>query len=175
MRDLGQLDHGLADRESRAGGNVVDAEVEVDVELVACERPALPVSGDDLGEARVHQGQLRVVGRRGAEMPAVADEPDLRVELPFVQDFALVLGRAPDDQLERAVVGGRRADVLQAGEQLLRRRVLHAEKPRCAEGWRSGTTPSQPAPEHGDERGRRDQLRVARAAAAGPCSRQASR
>ncbi len=35
------LDDGVADRELRSGWKVVDAEVEVDVELVAGERPAI--------------------------------------------------------------------------------------------------------------------------------------
>ena len=50
MRDLGQLDDRLPDRQARSRGQVVDADVEVDVELVAGERPVLAVARDELGE-----------------------------------------------------------------------------------------------------------------------------
>ena len=55
------LDHGRPQREPGAGGEVRLRDVEVDVELVAGERPAVPVAGrDEVDRARVGDGQLRL-------------------------------------------------------------------------------------------------------------------
>ena len=106
------LDDGVADGELRACGQVLDAEIEVDVELVARERPAVPASGDHRGCARVHQRQLRVRVRRAvrhrlaaAGEPRVPDEADLEIERALVEHLALVLGGSADDQLDRALGG----------------------------------------------------------------------
>jgi hypothetical protein len=94
---------------SRVPAEVLDAEVEIDVELVARERPALAAAGDEVGGAGVHQRQLGERVRRAvrptaraAREPDIADEPELEVEHALVEHLALVLGRTADDQLDRS-------------------------------------------------------------------------
>ena len=150
---VGDFDDGVADGQARPDGQVLDAEIEVDVELVARERPALPIARDQLGEAGVHHRQLGVVGRRAAQVPAVADEPDDGVEVALVEHLAQVDRRATDDQLDRAAVRRGRADVLEAREKLVGGALVHglvlARRPDAgqlrADGCRSGTDGRQPA------------------------------
>ena len=80
MRDRACLDHGRADRDSRSRRHVRRAQVEVDVQLVARERPALAVGGDRGNDASAHQRELiRPPVCTGA--PPVADEPVLAAQL----------------------------------------------------------------------------------------------
>jgi len=78
VRRLADLDDRRADDESTLGGQVRLAQVEVDVELVPGERPALLVGLDDRQDAGADEGQLgRQVRRRpgdiaGPERPASA-------------------------------------------------------------------------------------------------------
>ena len=101
VRLLRHLEHRLADREPRPGGEVVDAEVEVDVELVAGERPALPVACDRLDGADAHHRHLRERVRAAvrpaataASDPVVADEPLHEVERRLLEHLPLVHARA---------------------------------------------------------------------------------
>ena len=101
------------DGEPGSGGQVPDADVQVDVELVARERPALAAAGDRLRRPRVHQRQLREgigcpVGPAAAPAasPDVSDEALVEIQHSLVEHLALVRGGAPDDQLDRAL-GGR--------------------------------------------------------------------
>src|SRR6188472_234589 len=54
------LEYRGTDLDARARRQVFDADVEVDVQLVARERPALATSGDEVDDARVHQRDLRM-------------------------------------------------------------------------------------------------------------------
>jgi DNA-binding transcriptional MerR regulator len=127
---LGDLDHGRPDGEPCARGQVLVAEVEVDEELVAGERPPLPVARDGRDRACVHQRQLHV-GVRGAVLgaaaparaPHVADEALVEVEKALVEHLALVLGGPADDQLERPLVGRRLADRVQVEAELVGSRI----------------------------------------------------
>jgi hypothetical protein len=122
MRCVGHLENGGGDREARPRRQVLRAQVEVDVELVACERPALALAGDERRGARVHQRHLGLrVRAASAPAPAVADEADVDVELALLQHLALV-GRGPaHDQLEHALVGGRGAHLVEPGEDVRHR------------------------------------------------------
>ena len=64
MRDLGDLDGRLADPQARAGWEVLEAQVEVDEELIAGKPAPVRVACDQRGGAGVHQRQLHLgVGR----------------------------------------------------------------------------------------------------------------
>jgi len=105
MRLGGDLDQRRADPEPCTGRQVRPAEVEIHVELVACEGPALAHAGEQRDHASVHQRQLNV--RIGAPCsPPVADEPFGLVELALVENLTLVDGRTSHEQLEPTI--GRR-------------------------------------------------------------------
>ena len=126
------LDHGRAECESRAGRQVLLRDVEIDVELIAGESPALAVArGDEVDDARAHQRQLRLaVGRsvRGlraaVRAPPVPDEALVEIEHALREHLALALGRAPHDQLDDALVSRRAPDLVEPGLELLGAQVL---------------------------------------------------
>jgi hypothetical protein len=94
-----------ADGELAAGREVGGAEVEVDVELVAGQQPPVAWPGEQGHHSCVHDGDL--FGRVGvAVKPVVANEPGGGVQTRFGEEFALIFGWAPNDELYRAGVGG---------------------------------------------------------------------
>ena len=100
--------------------------------MVAGERPALPVArGYEVDRAGVRQGQLSVaIGRAvaralaAANLPVVADETVLEIELGLLDQLALVHRRAAHDQLYRALVDRRAEDFVETGLELLGRQLL---------------------------------------------------
>ena len=96
VRLIGDLHDRLADAQPGARRQLLGAEVEVDVQLVAGERPPLRRTGDqrhgpDVHDVELHVGMGRAVGRAraGPLVPRVADEADGQVELGDVEDLAL--------------------------------------------------------------------------------------
>ena len=83
------------------------------------ELPAVAAPRDELRQAGVHQRELGVVRRRRPQVPSVADETDLGVQLALGEDLALVLGRPADDQLQCPALGRGRANVVEARGELL--------------------------------------------------------
>ncbi len=110
---VGQVGH-LEDRrprlQPRARWQVLVAQVEIDVQLVPGERPAIAMTGDEVDHPGVHERHLRessvVAVNVGARPPAVADEAVLEVEDAFLQDLALALRRTAHDELHRPENGG---------------------------------------------------------------------
>jgi hypothetical protein len=51
MRQAGRFEHGAADRQLRAGRQVLLAQVEIDVELVARQRPEFPFACEQADQA----------------------------------------------------------------------------------------------------------------------------
>ena len=85
---VGDLDDGRAEGEAGAGRRLLDAQVEVDVELVAGQGPPVGVDRHQGRHPGVHQVELHVgMGRPvlGAvavpDPPAVADEAVVEVEV----------------------------------------------------------------------------------------------
>src|SRR5262249_29175888 len=118
LRELGaagvrfgrDLDDRGAERKPRAGRQVLTAEVEIDVELVAGESPTV-TTGDQVGGPGVHQGELPVrlgapVARAAtpAHAPVVTDQAFDEVELRSVDHFARSGVGAADDELDSAFV-----------------------------------------------------------------------
>src|SRR6266851_1957090 len=121
MWGLAELDHRRPDLNPAAGRQVRDADIEVDVKLVAGKGPTVAVAGDGGGRPRVYDGQLRIRTRTAIGGPAAAsDAPSVAfeavdgIEANFGQYLPLVYGRSPDDQLERPRVRRRLADVIEA-------------------------------------------------------------
>jgi len=112
VREVADLDHRRADRQPGAGRQVLAADVEVDVELVAGERPAVAGAGHQRCGPRVHDRDL-ASWITGPVEPAVADQAGVGVDLGLGEHLPLPLGWAADDQLEGALVGGGVADVVQ--------------------------------------------------------------
>ena len=83
------------------GGRFSWSQVEVDVQLVAGERPALAIAvGDEVDHPDVHQRDLGPRGRVRAPRMPVSDEAGV-VEHALVEHLALAFRRSPDDELDR--------------------------------------------------------------------------
>ena len=137
VRLLRDLDDGLADREPRPGREVVDAEVEIDVELVAGERPALAAPGDEVGGAGVHQRQLGVSGfaepsgrlRDPRASQTSPTSPSSRSSTPSSSTSrSFSAGRRTISSTVPAAAGDSRISGQPCGE-LVCAAVLHARKP----------------------------------------------
>ena len=63
VRLVGYLEDGRADGEPCPGQQVVGAQVEVDVELIAGKRPTCPLVGEQGDDACIHHGQSARGGR----------------------------------------------------------------------------------------------------------------
>ena len=125
VRLVRHLEHRRPDRELRARREVLAAQIEIDVELVTRERPALPVARHERRRPRVHDRDLRLrvrgtPARAAARLPVVADEPVLDVELGLVDDLALVDRRPAHDQLHDTLAPWGRAQVVEPRLELLR-------------------------------------------------------
>ena len=116
---VGDLDDGRADRQPRAGGQVLMAEIEVDMQLITGEGPiVVGVAGDEAGQSGVDDVQLHVrvrgtVSRPPARplVPGIADEALGERQLGLVEHLAPVDRRAAHDEVERAVILRRREDL----------------------------------------------------------------
>src|SRR5258708_27789892 len=121
VRLLAELDHGRTDLNPAAGGQVREADVEIHIELVAREGPTLAFARDRSRRAGVHQRQLRLrirasIGCVSASTwtPGIALEAVVKAQPRLSENLALVLCRAPGDQLNRSAVRGRIAYVVEA-------------------------------------------------------------
>ena len=82
------LDHRRADGQTRAGRQVLAAQIEIDVQLIAGQGPALGVLRDQRRGAHVHHIELHLrmrpaidAARAAAPAPRVADQPLDQIEL----------------------------------------------------------------------------------------------
>jgi len=126
MRRLADPQHDLAHREQAARGEVVHAEIQVDVELVAAQRHPLGPARDQLGHPRVHHRDLLVrVGGSVRRPRAPAGEPVVPVESGggvqhrLGRQVPLADRGAADDQDDPAVVVRGLADPAEPGLQAL--------------------------------------------------------
>ena len=126
MGGVADLKHSLADREQAACREIADAEVEVDVDLIAGQRHRVRPARDLFGCPGVHHGHLplRVCrparpGAAAAGEPVVPFEPRHRVEHRLIRKFPHADGWAPDHQDHLAVTGGRFTDRTEARFQPL--------------------------------------------------------
>ena len=110
---VGDLDDGGAEGEAGAGRQVVGAQVEVDVELVAGQGPPVGVDRDQGRHPGVHEVQLHVgmglavVGAGAApDPPAVAHQAVVEVEGALDQHLPLTRLGPADDELHPSPVGG---------------------------------------------------------------------
>lgn len=124
---VGDFEHGVADGETGARGQVLLAQVDVDDELIAGEGPAVFGLSEQSDEAGVDDGDLgggvgAAIGGAGAAAgePAIADQAGVDVQRAFGDDLSLVDGGSLDDHLEGSAVGGGLANVVQAGFQLVK-------------------------------------------------------
>ena len=107
VRLRGDLDDRRAHRQLRARRQVLSAQIEIDVELVAGERPAIRSLGDQRHHARVGERELHVGvapavlgARTAAHTPRVADQSLDQIELGLGDDLADIDGRTPDNELD---------------------------------------------------------------------------
>jgi len=108
-----ELDHRRTDLNPAARRQVRAAEVEIHVQLVAGQGPALALTRDGGSRPRVHQRQLGVriwpaVGSPAAATrePGVALEAFVCIEASLGQNLALVHVRPAGDQLDCPAVSG---------------------------------------------------------------------
>src|SRR5690606_10543934 len=94
---VGDLQDRAADLEPRPGWEVCGAEIQIQVELIAGERPAVGAPRHQSRGAGIHQVELHVgvrlpVGRAGTgpSLPAVAEEASLQIERGGEHCFPLV-------------------------------------------------------------------------------------
>src|SRR5260370_4344746 len=121
MWGLAELDHRRPDLNPAAGRQVRDADVKVDVKLVARKGPTVPVARDCGRRSCVHDSQLRIRVRTAvggpaaaANAPCVAFEAVDGVDANFGKHLSLINGRPPHDQLECSKIRGCFADVIEA-------------------------------------------------------------
>src|SRR5688572_21154140 len=79
MRLRAHLDLRTADREPRGGRQVLEAQIEIHIELIASERPSVAALREQLDEPCVDDGKL-LRAMAFAERPTIADETLLDVE-----------------------------------------------------------------------------------------------
>src|SRR5438309_8381671 len=134
-----ELDHRRPQLDAGPGRQVVEADVQVEVELVARLLPAIRRNGEERRGPGVHDGELglrvrRAIGRAAAPAlpPGVAHEALCEVERPLGKDLPLVHRRPPHDEVDPAEVMGRLTDVIEAPLEGGGAQVLH--------------TPSMPRP-----------------------------
>ncbi len=127
--------------EPRPGRQVLDADVEVRVDLIAGERPARDVAGDRRCRPGVHDGELRLRIRRAIrcvaappQPPCVADQTFGDVQPYLVHDLPFVDRRASDDQLDDTDLGRCIADAVDHRFELVERahRSSRSGRPRVA-------------------------------------------
>jgi len=139
---IGDLDDGAPERQARARREVALAQVQVEVELVAGQGPAVAGrAGQQLGDAGVDDVELHVRVRRAVGRPVAApgtprvtEQAILQVQRSLVEQLALVHGRPADDELDPTLVGRGAADLLQPGLERGRRKVLDQHPPILASG-----------------------------------------
>jgi len=144
----GDLDDSLAYLQARSRRQARCTQVEVEVELVACQPAMVGGPGDEGSGAGVHHRQLCVrvggtVRRRGIspDAPGIADQAAFEVESTLLQRVTGVHGGAGDDHLQRPDVDGGSSDGLKPGLQLRaapvlgRLRTRHLNSMTQRSGW----------------------------------------
>ena len=116
------------------GGEVGVGDVQVDVELVAGQGALVVGVGQQADHPGTHHVDLRLevptvrdrAGPRPGE-PVVAEEPELFVEDALVEDFALGVVRAADDEVEGPDRGRGFAEEVELRRELVVGAVSHAD------------------------------------------------
>jgi hypothetical protein len=119
------LDDGGSNLEAGTGREVVFAQVEINIELVARELPSVSLTGYQQGCSSVHYRQLRV-GMRRSVRPIVAYEALGAIQHCFQEDFSLVFGRTTNDELHSSLVSGGTTDLV---ETTLKEGGVHVSHP----------------------------------------------
>ena len=88
------------------------AQIEIDVELVARERPLLASWGDQRQESHVDEREL-IDAPPLAECPAITDEALLDIERAHLEHLSLTALRPTHEQRERAALARRPRDFRQ--------------------------------------------------------------
>jgi hypothetical protein len=101
VRRAADLENGRSDFDSGPGWHVSDAEIQVDVELVAGEWPPGTGSGQERYGPSIHHRYLSAYITVTSQ-PAVADQARPGIEVCLVERLTFVLRRAPNDELDRA-------------------------------------------------------------------------
>lgn len=118
VRIGGDFEDNVADLELRAWREVVGAEIEIDIELVAGDGPGVAGTGYGGDGARVHDGDLAFLVWAFPGAPAIAEKGAFEIKGSFGEDLALACGRAADDEFEHAGIGGSIFDVGESGFEL---------------------------------------------------------
>ncbi len=89
---------------------VVTAQIEVDVDLIPTEWPALSVPGDQSSRSGIHQSDLHAgmggaVGsaRRRPRRPVITDKTQFKIEFDLIEYHSLPVSRSADNQLDRTL------------------------------------------------------------------------
>jgi hypothetical protein len=132
VRRLTDPQHHLAHHEHAARGEVVHAQIEVDVELITGQRHPLGPARNQLGDPRVHHRDLPVRvsrpvwrGAAAAGEPVIPFQPVAGVQRGLGRQLPLADHGTADDQDDPAAIAGRLADPVEPGLQTLARRMLH--------------------------------------------------
>lgn len=126
MRLGGDLNDRRSDVKTVPGPEVVLAEVEIDVKLIAGKGPAFLRTGDEIGGPRVHQGELRIEFRRSRSWrdgkmvdPTIPFRARGQIEVTPLQCLSLFRLGTHDDRLKPALLAWRLADVFEPGDELV--------------------------------------------------------
>jgi threonine aldolase len=132
VRRLADPQHGVTHREQAPCRKVVHAEVQIEVELIACQCHPLGSSGHQFGQPGVDHRHLlvrmcRAVRCAGAATgePVVPLEPGDLVQHRLLRQLPLAHLRAADEQYQPAAVLRGLADMVETGLQALTRQMLH--------------------------------------------------
>ena len=126
MRDLADLQHSLAYREQAACREVIEAEIQVEIELVTGQRHPVGPARDQLRHPCVHHRHLplrvsRAIGRARAAAgePVVPVQPGELIECRLGRLISLAHRWAADDQDEQATIPRGSPDLVESGDQTL--------------------------------------------------------
>ena len=133
MRLSRDFDDRRPKRQPRTRWKVGLAQVEVDEQLIAGQRPTVLRLREERNRPGVHHVQLHVGVRRAiggpralSLVPTVADESDGRVEIRLLKNLPGAGVRPPNDQLQRPLIFGRPQDVFETRFDFLGRQLPHA-------------------------------------------------
>ena len=119
MRPLGDFDDGRPEGDACSRRQIVRAQIQIDVQLIPCERPAIGRLRHERNRARVHDVELHVrMGRPSPAVPRVADEPMRGIQMGLFEHLARADLRPAHDQTQHPSVLRRPADLVQTRFQL---------------------------------------------------------
>ena len=133
MRLLSHFDHRfITNGEARSGREVLVTQIQIEIQLVARERPPITRTGEEIDqpdadhiELHVRMGGAVFSAAAPAHTPGVANESVGVRQLTGIQHLTLILGGTAHDHLENTVSRWRRADRDEPGLELLSRTVDH--------------------------------------------------